>query len=63
MTLRTTAWQRRDVLLAPLMGGVAWFAESLVRPAAAQEKATLIAKRVDRLPEAADDPAWVDRIP
>ncbi len=58
MNLRTTTWQRRDVLLAPLMGGVAWLAAPLVRSASAQEKATLIAKRVDRVPDGVDDELW-----
>lgn len=40
------------------MGGVAWLAGSLVRPAAAQEKATLIAKQVDRVPDGPADDLW-----
>ena len=58
MNLRTTAWRRRNVLLAPFIGGAAWLAESLARPAAAQEKATLIAKQVDRVPDGPDDGLW-----
>lgn len=60
MNIRTVAWRRRNVLLTPLMGGVAWLAESLTRPAAAQEKATLIAKQVDRIPDGLDDRLWQD---
>lgn len=53
-----TPLQRRSTLLAPLAGGLAWLAGGLSKPAAAQEKASLIAKRVDRVPEDPADELW-----
>jgi hypothetical protein len=43
-----------------LVGGIGWLAGSLAKPAAAQQKASLIAKRVERVPDAPDDGAWQD---
>ena len=47
MNLHTPTVPRRYVLLAPLVGGIGWLAGSLAKPAAAQQKASLIAKRVE----------------
>ena len=58
MNQHMTAVRRRNVLLAPLAGGVAWLAGSLTKPAAAQQKGSLIAKRVDRVPDGPDDGLW-----
>jgi hypothetical protein len=52
-----TAWSRRDVLLTSLAGSIAGAALS-ASPAAAQQKASLIAKRVDRVPDNPDDGLW-----
>ena len=60
MNLHTPTVPRRYVLLAPLVGGIGWLAGSLAKPAAAQQKASLIAKRVERVPDAPDDGAWRD---
>ena len=60
MNLSTTALARRRILLAPLAGGIAWLAGSLAKPAAAQEKASLIAKRVDRVPDDPGDELWLN---
>ena len=55
----TTKWPRRKVLLASLVGGsAAWLAGPLSRPAAAQQKASLIARPVDRVPDGPDDDMW-----
>lgn len=51
---------RRGVLLAPLAGAAAAIFGAGTRPARAQEKASLIAKSVARVPEAPDDPAWLE---
>ena len=49
---------RRGVLLAPLAGAAAAVFGAGTRPAQAQEKASLIAKSVGRVPDTLDDPAW-----
>lgn len=54
----TTKWPRRKVLLASLAGSAAWLAGPLSRPAAAQQKASLIARPVDRVPDGPDDDMW-----
>ena len=55
----TTKWSRRKVLLASLVGGsAAWLVGPLSRPAAAQQKASLIARPVDRVPDGPDDDMW-----
>ena len=56
MSLRDIRLLRRSFLLAPLAAGAAALLGT--RRAAAQEKATLLAKSVDRVPEAPDDAAW-----
>lgn len=56
MSLRDIRLLRRSFLLAPLAAAAA--AIFGTRPVAAQEKATLLAKSVDRVPEAPDDAAW-----
>ncbi|MCB1364053.1 MAG: hypothetical protein KDK02_08020 [Rhodobacteraceae bacterium] len=56
MSFRDMGLPRRSVLLAPLAAGVAALLGT--RPAGAQEKATLLAKPVDRVPESPDDSAW-----
>lgn len=56
MSLRDIRLLRRSFLLAPLAAAAAMTLGT--RPAAAQEKATLLAKSVDRVPEAPDDAAW-----
>lgn len=53
-----TALHRRGLLLAPLAAGAGLLAGVLARPAAAQEKATLLARRVDRAPADPDDELW-----
>jgi hypothetical protein len=55
----TTKWSRRKVLLASLVGGsAAWLVGPLSRLAAAQQKASLIARPVDRVPDGPDDDMW-----
>lgn len=56
MSLWDTKFMRRNVLLSPLAGAVALVAGG--RAAQAQEKASLIAKSVDRAPGDPEDPAW-----
>lgn len=56
MNLRDIRLLRRSFLLAPLAAAAAVTLGT--RPVAAQEKATLLAKSVDRVPEAPDDAAW-----
>ena len=56
MSLRDIRLLRRSFLLAPLAAAAAMTLGT--RPAAAQEKATLLAKSVNRVPEAPDDAAW-----
>lgn len=58
MNIHAIPLRRRGVLLTPLVAGIGWLAGSLARPAAAQEKATLIAKRVDRVPNDPEDGLW-----
>ncbi len=58
MTRHAMAPARRSLLLAPFAGGVAWLLESLAKPAVAQQKASLIAKRVDGVPNDPDDEQW-----
>lgn len=60
MSLFHTAVLRRSVLVAPVLGSLGWLAGRLVKPAAAQEKATLIARRVERVPETPDDALWAE---
>lgn len=53
---------RRQWLGVPLLGGLAWLA-GFVRPASAQQaaqKASLLAKSVDRVPDDPKDPLWLD---
>lgn len=57
MSLHDIRLLRRSFLLVPLVAAAA--AMFGTTPVAAQEKATLLAKSVDRVPEAPDDPAWV----
>lgn len=59
MNGETTKWPRRKVLLASLAGSAAWLAGPLSRPAAAQQKASLIARPVDRVPDRPDDDLWL----
>ena len=59
MNGETTKWPRRKVLLALLAGSAAWLAGPLSRPAAAQQKASLIARPVDRVPDRPDDDLWL----
>ena len=58
MTRHTILLARRNLLLTPFAGGVAWLAGFMAKPAAAQQKASLIARRVDRVPEGPDDELW-----
>jgi hypothetical protein len=58
MSLLDIRLLRRSVLLAPLAGAAAAIFGAGARPAQAQEKASLIAKSVSRVPDTHDDPAW-----
>lgn len=52
------ALDRRAVLTAPFVAGLAWLLRPRKRAHAAGQKATLLAKAVDRVPEDPDDPLW-----
>ncbi|MFQ5961302.1 MAG: ethylbenzene dehydrogenase-related protein [Candidatus Methylomirabilales bacterium] len=58
MKLRMPDLRRRNVLLASIVGGFAWLAGSFAKPAAARQKASLISKHVDRVPDGPDDNLW-----
>lgn len=49
---------RRRLLLAPLVGGLVAAVAAMPRTAHAQDKASLIAKSVDKVPKRVDDEAW-----
>lgn len=49
---------RRRLLLAPLVGGLVAAVAAMPRPAQAQEKASVVAKSVGKVPERVDDEAW-----
>lgn len=58
MTLPNDSRTRRRFLLAPLVGGLAAVLGATPRTARAQNKASLVAKAVAKVPEAVDDPDW-----
>ena len=58
MSLLDIKLLRRRVLQAPLAGAAAAVFGAGTGPAQAQEKASLIAKSVGRVPDMPDDPAW-----
>ena len=58
MNLLNARLFRRHFLLAPLAGSVAALLGAGTRSARAQEKASLIARAVERVPDTPDDAAW-----
>ncbi len=58
MTLSSHKQIRRGLLLAPLVGGLAAALGTASRTARAQEKATLVAKSVNKVPDDVDDTQW-----
>ncbi len=58
MNLLNARLMRRHFLLAPLAGGLAALFSAGTRSARAQEKASLIARSVERLPDTPDDAVW-----
>jgi len=58
MTLSTDKETRRRLLLAPLVGGLTAMLGNVSRTARAQEKASLIAKAVDKIPTTVDHADW-----
>jgi hypothetical protein len=58
MSTKETKVVRRALLRTMLAGGALAASAALARPTRAQEKASLLAKRVDKVPQTVDDPVW-----